>query len=96
MNTSIRCRYYYFIMFTDDLSRYVYVYLMKYKSESFEIFKQFHSEVEKQTRKSIKTLRLDRGREYLSTEYIEFLNEHGIVLQLTLPGTPQLNGVSER
>ena len=39
---------------------------MKHKSESFEIFKQFHSEVEKQTRKSIKTLQFDRGGEYLS------------------------------
>ena len=39
MNTSVRDGYYYFITFIDDLSRYVYVYLMKYKSELFEIFK---------------------------------------------------------
>ena len=56
MNISARGRYYYSIMFTDDLSRYGYVYLMKHKSESFEIFKQFHVEVEKQIRKSIKIL----------------------------------------
>ena len=31
----------YFITFTDDLSRYGYVYLMKNKSESFEKFKIF-------------------------------------------------------
>ena len=53
-------------------------------------------QVENQTGKSIKTLRSDRGGEYLSTEFIEFLKEHGIVSQLTPPGTPQLNGVSER
>ena len=28
----------YFITFTDDLSRYGYVYLMKHKSEAFKIF----------------------------------------------------------
>ena len=39
--------YIYFIFFTDDLSRYGYVYLMKYKSEVFEKFKKFRHEVEK-------------------------------------------------
>ena len=47
MNTSTRDGDYYFIMFTNNLSRYGYIYLMKYKSESFEIFKRFHNEVEK-------------------------------------------------
>ena len=47
MNISARGEYYYFIIFTDDLPRYGYVYLMKHKSKSFEIFKCFHSEVEK-------------------------------------------------
>ena len=56
MNTSARGGYHYFIMFIDDLSRYGYVYLMKHKSKSFEMFKYFHNKVEKQTEKSIKTL----------------------------------------
>ena len=38
MNISVREKYYY-ITFIDDLSRYGYVYLMKRKSESFEMFK---------------------------------------------------------
>jgi len=37
--------YTYFITFTIHYSRYGYVYLMKYKSESFERFKEFRSEV---------------------------------------------------
>jgi len=37
--------YTYFITFTNHYSRYGYVYLMKYKSESFERFKEFRSEV---------------------------------------------------
>ena len=69
---------------------------MKNKSESFEKFKEFKAQVENQTGKSIKTLRLDRGGEYLSIEFTEFLKEHGIVSQLTPPRTPQLNGVSKR
>jgi hypothetical protein len=35
----------YFITFTDDFSRYGYIYLMRHKSESFEKFKEFQNEV---------------------------------------------------
>ena len=37
--------YQYFITFTDDFSRYGYIYLMRHKSESFEKFKLFKNEV---------------------------------------------------
>ena len=37
--------YHYFPTFTDDLSRYGDIYLMKHKSETFEKFKQIQSEV---------------------------------------------------
>ena len=77
MNISARGEYYYFIMFTDDLSRYGYVYLMKHKSESFEIFKRFYTEVEKQTGKSIKILQSDRRGEYLTNEFLTYLEEKG-------------------
>jgi hypothetical protein len=96
MSTTAKGGYSYFITFTDDLSRYGYVYLMKYKSESFEKFKEYRNEVEKQTGKSIKTLRSDRGGEYLSNEFTDYLKENGILSQWTPPHTPQLNGVSER
>ena len=55
-NQMARGRFYYFITFIDDLSRYRHLYLMKYKSESFENFKEFKVQVENQTRKSIKIL----------------------------------------
>ena len=79
MNTSTKDRYYYFIIFIDDLSKYGHIYLMAYKSESFEIFKQFRNKVEKQTRKSIKTLWSDRGGEYLSSEFLTYLKENKIL-----------------
>ena len=37
--------YKYFITFIDDYSRFGYVYLMKWKSEGFEKFKEFRVEV---------------------------------------------------
>ncbi|KAJ9566249.1 hypothetical protein OSB04_002215 [Centaurea solstitialis] len=88
--------YRYFITFTDNFSRYGYVYLMRHKSESFDRFKEFQNEVQNQLDKRIKFLRSDRGGEYLSDEFDNYLMECGIVSQLTPPYTPQMNGVSER
>jgi hypothetical protein len=75
----------YFIMFTDDYSRYGYVYLMRHTYESFEKFKEFKTEVENQLNKGIKGLRSDHGGEYLSYEFTMYLKKCGIVSQLTPP-----------
>ena len=56
MSSAARGGLKYFITFTDDLSRYGYVYLMKHKSETFEKFKEFQNEVENQRGKKIKDL----------------------------------------
>uniref|UniRef100_A0A2N9GN46 CCHC-type domain-containing protein n=1 Tax=Fagus sylvatica TaxID=28930 RepID=A0A2N9GN46_FAGSY len=61
--------------------------------------------VEKQCGKQIKIVRSDRGGEYYGryTEdgqapgpFAKFLQEHGIVAQYTMPGSPDQNGVAER
>ena len=41
-----------FLTFTDDLSRYGYIYLMKHKSETVEKFKEFQSEVKNHRNKN--------------------------------------------
>ena len=56
MSVDARGGYRYFLTFTDDLSRYEYIYLMKHKSETFEKFKEFQSEVENHRNKKIKFL----------------------------------------
>ena len=48
ISVEARGGYRYFLTFIDDLSSYGYVYLMKHKSETFEEFKEFQSEVENQ------------------------------------------------
>jgi hypothetical protein len=57
MSISTRNGYRYFVTFTDDLSRYRYIYLMKHKSETFKKFKEFQREVENQLDWKIKHLR---------------------------------------
>nr|GEZ16812.1 hypothetical protein [Tanacetum cinerariifolium] len=56
----------------------------------------FEKEVENQLGKTIKSLRSDRGGEYMSQEFLDHLKDHGIITHRTLPYTPQYNGVSKR
>ena len=75
MSSTARGGYQYFVTFTDDCSRYGYVYLMKHKYETFDMFKTFKNEVQNQLGKNIKALRSDRGGEYLSQEFTDYLRE---------------------
>ena len=63
MSTQAKGGYEYFITFTDDYSRYGYVYLMRQKSKAFEKFKEFRAEVENQLGKRIKAIQFDCGGE---------------------------------
>ena len=81
---------------TNHYSRYGFVYLMRQKSETFDKFREYKAEEEKQLGVHIKQLRSDRGDEYLSREFKFYLTQEGIVSQLSAPGTPQQNGVAER
>ncbi|GKE69731.1 retrotransposon protein, putative, ty1-copia subclass [Tanacetum coccineum] len=58
--------------------------------------KVFKNEVENQLGKTIKALQSDRGGEYISQKFKDYLKACGIVQQLTPLYTPQQNGVSER
>lgn len=86
----------YFVTFIDDFSRKVFVYLMKNKSDVFDIFKEFKATVENQLNLSIKTLRTDNGTEYLSNQFKTYLSRNGIAHQMSTPYTPQQNGMAER
>ena len=82
MSVEARGGYRYFLTFTNNLSRYGYIYLMKHKSETFEKFKEFQSEVENHRDKKIRFLRSDRGDKYLSYEFGLQLKQSGIVSQI--------------
>ncbi|KAK8600801.1 hypothetical protein V6N12_050649 [Hibiscus sabdariffa] len=55
-----------------------------------------NTQARESTWKKYQSTSSDRGGEYLSQDFDELLKECGIVSQLTPPGTPQWNGVSER
>ena len=86
----------YFLLFIDDFSRKTWVYFLKEKSEVFGAFQKFKAFVEKESGASIKALRSDRGGEFTSNKFEQFCEANGIRHFLTVPMTPQQNGVVER
>jgi transposase InsO family protein len=68
----------YFITFIDDYSRKCWVNFLNEKLEAFETFKRFKIMIQKNTGIYIKSLRSDRGGEYLSNNFKIFCKEHRI------------------
>ena len=79
----------YFVTFIDDYSRCCAVYFMKYKSEVLDT-------TTNDAGRAIGSLRTDNGGEYLSHAFQNYLKQKGIRHELTVPHTPQQNGVSGR
>ncbi|KAA0066128.1 copia protein [Cucumis melo var. makuwa] len=78
------------------LDRKTLVYFVKEKSEVFGMFKRFKALVEKESGYYIKALRSDRGGDFTSNEFKKICAENGIRQPMTVPFTPQQNGVVER
>ena len=52
--------------------------------------------VDRETNLKLKCLRLDRGEEFTSQEFMEYCEKHGIKRQYSTIRTPQQKGVVER
>ncbi|KIJ23037.1 hypothetical protein M422DRAFT_196412 [Sphaerobolus stellatus SS14] len=86
------------MLITDGASSYRTVYFLSEKSAaaSFQAFKQFHAEAERQTGKKLREVRLDMGREWYNETWESYCQEKGIILISGAPYAHQQNGVSER
>ncbi len=86
----------YYVSFTDDFSRYSVIYFIKNKFDVLQKFIQYKCWVEKQCGSKIKTIRFDGGGEFVNNSFKEYLINQGITRKITVPYTPQQNGVAER
>ena len=86
----------YLLTFIDDATRYVSVYALEKKSNTFEKFIEYRTLVEKQTGKSIKILHSDGEGEFINTDLSEYLSTNSIHHKTTVAETPEQNGVAER
>ena len=94
--TTSRQGYNYFVTFTDDYSRKVFVVGLQEKSEVLQNFKELLARLELQTGQKLKVIRTDGGGEYTGKQFESYLKERGTHHEITTPNTPQHNGVAER
>ena len=64
----------YYVLFVDDLSRKVWVYVLKRKYDVFNMFKQFRVMVEKRAGRKIMCLGTNNGGEFTSLEFEKIAN----------------------
>ena len=86
----------YFVTFIDDYSRCCAVYFLRHKSEVLDKFKEFEAITTNECGHRIGMLRTDNGGEYVSAEFKTYLKSKGIRHQLSVPHSPEQNGVAER
>ena len=86
----------YFLTFVDDQTRYIWIYILKQKSQVFKCFQNWKAMLEKSSGCKVIALCTDNGGEYTSTEFQSYLQKEGIRHQFTVPRTPEQNGVAER
>ena len=86
----------YFVTFINGYSRCTWLFLMKTRAELFSIFQKFHAKIRTQFNPSIRILRSDNAKEYVSTSFSSFMSSYWILHQLSCAYTPQQNGVVER
>jgi len=86
----------YFVTFIDDYTRYTEVVMLKNRSEVLSAFKKYILRVRGESGHNIKILHTDNAKEYTSTEFNKLLEFEGIKHELTVPHTPQQNGIAER
>lgn len=68
----------YILTFIGDHTRFCTVYLLKSKDETLSKFLEYKVMMESKLRTKIGVLKSDRGGEYSSDEFFEFLKKEGI------------------
>jgi len=84
----------YYASFIDAYSRFTWLYLLKRKSDVFNVFLQFQAHVERLLSHKVIHVQFDWGGEYHNLN--AFFNKLGITHRVSCPHTHQQNGVAER
>lgn len=68
----------YILLFIDDFTRKIFIYVIKSKTQVTAKFKEFKAKVENETDLKIKVLRSDNGTEYVNQGLDSYLRQCGI------------------
>ncbi|MFS7970018.1 putative RNA-directed DNA polymerase [Helianthus anomalus] len=88
--------YKYYMVLVDNFSNFIWVYPLKYKSETFPTFAKFHKLIATQFNRNIKTFQCDLGGEFDNNAFKQFAHQHGLLFRFACPQTSSQNGRAER
>jgi hypothetical protein len=86
----------FFATFTDDYSKLSVAVPIAHKSQVVAVTRQTVARLELQSGKKLKSVRTDRGSEYLNQEMRGYFGEKGVVHQAGARYSPEQNGTAER
>nr|GEU56035.1 retrovirus-related Pol polyprotein from transposon TNT 1-94 [Tanacetum cinerariifolium] len=86
----------YYLVITDDYSRFTWVFFLATKDDTNEILKKIIKEIENLVDKKVKIIRCDNETEFKNKVMDDFCREKGIKREYSIARTPQQNGVAER
>ncbi|PRQ55232.1 putative RNA-directed DNA polymerase [Rosa chinensis] len=86
----------YYVLFTDEFSRYTWIYPMRRKNEVLTHFQNLVALIRNLFNGSIKFLHNDNDTEYVNHAFSHFCQSLGIQQRFSCPHTPQQNGLAER
>ncbi|GKE52693.1 putative ribonuclease H-like domain-containing protein [Tanacetum coccineum] len=86
----------YYLVVTDDYSRFSWVFFLATKDETSEILKTFITGIENLIDLKVKVIRCDNGTEFKNKVMNQFCEMKGIKREFSVARTPQQNGVVER
>lgn len=86
--------YKYYIHCVDSYSIFTWLYLLRQKSDAFQVFLNFKALVQLQLEYKLKAIQTDWGGEY--RVFTDYLTSNGIVHRNSFPHTHEQNGTAER
>nr|GEV30535.1 putative ribonuclease H-like domain-containing protein [Tanacetum cinerariifolium] len=86
----------YYLVVTDNYSRFTWVFFLATKDETSSILKTFITGIENKLSLKVKIIRSDNGTEFKNNDLNQFCGMKGIKREFSVPRTPQQNGIAER
>jgi hypothetical protein len=83
------------MVIVDDLSRYIWIYFLRHRSDAFESFKEFKIAVENQLNTRLSILRIDNAPELIRGPLEQYCKDTGVQYEKIVPDASQQNGVAE-
>lgn len=89
-------KYRYILTCYDDFTCFKQIYLLRKKSETFQNIKDYVAEVEAKWNLPVSKLRCDGGGEFMNHDMKNWAKSKGIIMDVTISHSPQLNAKAER